>query len=240
VLDRRRAEADVVPRRGLLNADVVGNAEPLLPRLVEHRLHEIAVDAAELDAVDTHPLELADALARLLGRPRNRLGSVARVDEEARARDLAPVAPLAELEDLARVGADVADRRDSRGEPELQLVLERLRRSATLVLDVPVRVDQPREDELPARVDLDVGCGTTRAPFAYSNRIEEDDLRDRVSLDDDVGRAAGRRPVAVDDSGVADRESGVALPAGDSVDLSPGRVERGGDEECENDEAHGG
>src|SRR5688500_801862 len=204
MLDRCRPQADVVPRGRLLDADVVRHAKTLLVRLVEQRLHEIPVGPAELDPVDTHALELSDPLARLLRRTRHRRRCVARIDEDARTRDLASVAPLAQLEDLPRVRADVPDRGDPGREPELELVLERLRCTPALLLYVAVSVDQPRQEKLPRRIDLGVGGRSPRPPLANGNRIEEDDLRDAVALDYDVCRAASRGAVPVRDRDVPD------------------------------------
>ena len=90
VLDAGGAELDVIPRIRLVDAGVVRDAESLLVRLVLHRRHQVAVDAEELDAVDTHPLELA---ARGFA-PARRCASAHRprsigVDEEARRGDFA-------------------------------------------------------------------------------------------------------------------------------------------------------
>ena len=105
----------------------------------------------------------------------------------------------------SRIGGDAA------GEPDLQLVLDRLRGAAALVLQMRVRVDQARQHVLAGRVDLRrVGSGLDRrlAPLrpiatGSSAAISDDD----IVLDDDVKRALRRRAVAVDDHGVANDQS---------------------------------
>ena len=67
MLDARRAEVDVVPGVGLLDADVMRDAQSRLVRFVLHRRHDVAIDAEQLDAVDALRLERAHARARRVG-----------------------------------------------------------------------------------------------------------------------------------------------------------------------------
>ena len=98
VLDARRAEVDVVPGVRLFDADVVRDAQSFLVRLVLHRLHDVAVDAEQLDAVDALRLERAHARARRVGVGRP---AELRIDEDARRRERALGARVAPGERLA-------------------------------------------------------------------------------------------------------------------------------------------
>src|SRR5439155_6263662 len=84
VLDARRAEVDIVPGVGFLDADMVRDPQAELVRFVFHGLHDVAVDAEDLDPVGAHVLELAHARARRLraGRPPE-----LRINEHARRGD---------------------------------------------------------------------------------------------------------------------------------------------------------
>jgi hypothetical protein len=115
VFDARRAECDVIPRVGLLHADVMRDAQAEPVRLVLHGLHDVAIDVEDLDAVGAHPLELLDARARLLGRPRHRRPGELGIDEDARCGDLTARAPFAQLESLLRVAPHVPDGGDPGG-----------------------------------------------------------------------------------------------------------------------------
>src|SRR2546421_351734 len=64
---------------------------------------------------------------------------------------------LAKFYRALRVAADVADCGDAARQPDVELVLDRLRLSAALLLQMRVRVDQPRQDVLAAGVDHRVG-----------------------------------------------------------------------------------
>jgi hypothetical protein len=100
MLDARRAEVDVVPGVRLLDADVVGDAQSFLVRLVLHHLHDVSVDAEQLDAIGAHRLERADARARRVGVGRP---AELRVDEDARRLERPLVARVAPRESLSRV-----------------------------------------------------------------------------------------------------------------------------------------
>src|SRR6185437_13244869 len=203
VLDARRAEVDVVPGVRFLDADMVRDAQPFLVRLGLHHLHDVAVDAEQLDAVGAHRLDGAHAGDRRVGVGR---ATELWIDENARC-DEGPVgARLAPSERLLRVAADVAYGGDAAGEPDVELVLDRLRNAAAFVLQMCVRVDETGQHVLARRVNLDgagVGARTPAGAPARRHRIERHDLRDGVALDDDVERTFGRRTVAVDDGRVA-------------------------------------
>src|ERR1035437_4213103 len=233
VLDAGGAELDVVPRVGLFDADVVRDAQPDLVRLVFHGLHDVALDAEDLDAVGAELLERLHAGAGLGGRMDGDAAIEHRVREDARRDDLATPRLVAEFDDAGvGFGADLADGGDAAGEPELEVVVVAAERLAGAVaLEVRVRVDETGEDELAGRVDLDVTGGSPGVTPVHRDRIERHDIRDRVPDDDDVERAAGRRAVAVDDGGVADHEPRWALAVGDALGLG-GEGRSGGRREC--------
>ena len=122
-------------------------------------------------------------------------------------------------ERFARVTAHIADRGDSTGEPDLELVLDRLRRPAPLVLHVRVGVDQPRQART-CRSRRSRPC--SRPPAADARRLRAVATGSRATTcvivppcDDDVERSLGGSPVAIDDGGVADDESRRTRPADD-------------------------
>ena len=64
MLDAGGAELDVVPGVGLFHAGVMRDAQAELVRFVFHRLHGVAIDAQDLDAVGAHLLQFAHVRAR--------------------------------------------------------------------------------------------------------------------------------------------------------------------------------
>src|SRR5690348_11620159 len=137
MLDARRAEVDVVPRVRLFDADMVCDAQSFLVRFVFHHLHDVAIDAEELDPIHAHRLERADAGARRIGVGRP---AELRIDENPRGGERAFGAGVAPSQSFPCVAPDVAYRGDAAGQPDLELVLDWLRGAGALVLQVRVRV----------------------------------------------------------------------------------------------------
>jgi hypothetical protein len=111
--------------------------------------------------------------------------------------------------------------------------------AGALVLQVGVGVDQTGQDILARRVDLHrsrTGLRSPPIPSAHRDRVERDDLGDRVAFDDDVERPAGRRSVAVGNDRVADDEPGWAC-ATDRRNLGRGR-NGGGQQNESSDGSH--
>ena len=79
--------------------------------------------------------------------------------------------------------------------------------AGAVALEVSVGVDQAGQHVLPGGVDLDVARRAAGRAAADGDRIERHHRADRVALDHDVDRTAGRRPVAVHHRGVADHEA---------------------------------
>jgi hypothetical protein len=154
---------------------VVRDPQALRLRLRPRGLHQVAIHRKHLQAVNAQSLEFAHARARRIGRARRAARRVDGVDEEARRVRFARRARCLERERLARVAAHVADGRDAGGEPEFQLVVERLRHSAALLLHVAVQVDEAGHDVLARCVDLRVARGgpTCRAGL-NRDRVERD------------------------------------------------------------------
>ena len=208
VLDARGAESRVVPRVGLLHAGMVRHAKPHRVRFLEHGLHDVAVDAQDLDAVHAHRLELANARPCGGGCLRNGCVGEPAVDEQSRGRQLAARTAVAYRDHFLRcIRAHLAHRRDAAGQPELERVVKRLRDVCALVLQVRVRVDQSRQHELSRRINLAVRRRPLRIRRSQCDGIEEGDARDPVADDEDVRGSGCRSAVAVDDGGVADREA---------------------------------
>ena len=154
VLDAGGAELDVVPGVGLFDAGVVRDAQSHLVRLVLHRAHDVAIDAEDLDAVGALLLQRT-ARGRGLrfhcarGRTWDR--------RRCAARRFALGALLADFERAFGIAAHIADRGDAAGQPDVELVFQRLRLAAALLLQVGVGVDQPGQDVLAGGVDHGVG-----------------------------------------------------------------------------------
>jgi hypothetical protein len=91
--------------------------------LVFHGAHEIAVDAENLDAVGALLFERSDPLASFV------YGFYAakhRVNEDARRGDLTFGGLLAKLQRSPGIAANIADRGDAAGQPDVELVLDGL------------------------------------------------------------------------------------------------------------------
>src|SRR5687768_12676165 len=102
----------------------MSDAQPHLARLVLRRRHDIAIGAYELDAVYSHLLEVADALPRCVHAPRRRRCGKPAVDEYPRARYFASCTASAQVDNRLRVVCtDLTHGRDTRGEPQVELVL---------------------------------------------------------------------------------------------------------------------
>src|SRR6476469_2533046 len=104
---------------------------------------------------------------------RHRRIAEAPVDENARRCDFSTLATTAKIDDRLRIiRTDFANRRDSTCKPDVELVLQRLRNSAALFLNVRVRVNQSRHDILAGRVNLGVtGRGTPGSSVLYGDGI---------------------------------------------------------------------
>src|SRR4051794_15954562 len=88
-------------------------------------------------------LELTYPCARLFWCRRYRLNGVKHgVDQKTRRRNLARFAFRAQSKRFLRFATYIANSRDAAREPDLQLILERLRNAEALVLSMSVRVDQ--------------------------------------------------------------------------------------------------
>ena len=218
VFDGGGAELHIVPCIRLFHANVMRDAQAEFVRLVFHGRHDVALDAADLDAVDAKPLHVLDAQT-CFGRCRDRLSEVEeRIDEHPWCNDFSALRASAQ-HDAQRftLGTDFAHGRDAVGEPDLVVVFKAAHRlAAALRLHVRVRIDQSREHVLAGGIDFGIGSGTLRSSSAERNRIEGDHFGDEVPLDDDVHRSARRRAVAVDDERVADGEPFHALSVRDT------------------------
>src|SRR6266550_1555841 len=87
VLYARRAEVDVIPRVGFLDADVMCDAKPKLVRFVLDCRHKIPIDAEDFDSVHAYFLEIANALSRSLSRGGHWWIAVAPIHEDSRTWD---------------------------------------------------------------------------------------------------------------------------------------------------------
>ena len=177
-------------------------------RLVLHGLHDVAVDAQNLDAVGAHLFERADAGAGLFG------GAGAAehgVDENAGRGNLALRALAAQLERALGVAAHVANGGDAAGQPDVQLVLDGLRLAAALLLQMGMGIDEAGEHVFAGGIDHGIGlCAATAAAPPHGDRIERNDIGDEIVLDQDVFGTAGGRAVAVHHDGVMDEQAAIA------------------------------
>src|SRR5579872_2287472 len=142
MLDAGRSELDVIPGIGLFDSGVMSDAKTVLVRLVFHGLHDVPIDTKDLNAVDTHGFELAYPRATLVRVSRRRTLVKHRINEDARSGDLVFRALPPELQCFLRVAAHVAYGCDPAGHPDFQFVVDRLRNSAALILNVGMRVDE--------------------------------------------------------------------------------------------------
>ncbi len=155
---------------------VMRDAQPQLVGLVLHRRHDVAIDAQNLDAVRALLLQRLHPGARFRGTAR---AAEHRIDENARRRDFALGALLADLERPLRVAAHVADGGDAARQPDIQFVLERLRLAAALLLQVRVRVDQPGQHVLAGGVDHRVGLRPSPRSTRGGHRVQRDHIGDQ-------------------------------------------------------------
>src|SRR5580704_6673135 len=216
VLDTGGAELDVVPGVGLFDAGVMGDAQSVLVCLVFHGFHYVAIDAQDLDAIHAHGFELANSRAAFLRVAWDGIAIEHRVNEDAGRDDLIFGALPAELQCFLCVAADVANRGDPARHPDFQFVIDRLRNSAALILNMGMRVDQTRHDVLAFGVDFDIAYWPPGSPSRERHGIERDDVQDAAVLDDNIFRTRCGRAVAFDNEGIADDEARVAAAADDA------------------------
>src|SRR5579871_3760210 len=155
MLDAGRSELDVIPGIGLFDSGVMSDAKTVLVRLVFHGLHDVPIDTKDLNAVDTHGLEL-DPRAALVRVTRRWTLVKHRINEDARSGDLVFRALLPELQCFLRVAAHVAYGCDPAGHPDFQFVVDRLRNSAALIPNVGMRVDEAGHHIFTFGVDFDI------------------------------------------------------------------------------------
>ena len=200
----------------------MGHLETELGRLVDDRLHDVAVHAEELDAVGALLLDGPDGLAPLLRRPP--AGDHVDIDPGRDDRALLALAPLGQ--GLLGIGADVPHRRDAAGQIDLVLVFERLGDAGPLVVEMDMAVDEAGQEVHPGAVE-DVRLALVSVGAA----VGAADGGDPVALDDDVHRTAHRRALAVDDQDVADDQPVVAPAVLDAAAFRGRREREAGQEQ---------
>src|SRR5260370_22931482 len=101
-------------------------------RLIFQRLHHVAEDSSDLDAVNAHGFEMADAGARFIGIRGSRRLIEHPIGEDARRSNFAFRALFAKLQRFRSVAAHVANGSDSARHPHFEFVVEWFRDAATL------------------------------------------------------------------------------------------------------------
>src|SRR5262249_44119356 len=95
--------------------------------------------------------------------------------------------------------------------PQLQLIIERLRNTAALLVDMAVEIDEAGQYVLALGVDL--GVALRLALGSRRHRVGRRHILDPAALDDDVLRAGRGSTVAVDHHRVADNQTLIAPAA---------------------------
>src|SRR6185295_15427420 len=211
MLDAGASKLDVVPRVCLFNTGVMSDAQPKLMSFIEQRGHDIAIHSENLYSVGARLFDLAYARAGFIGVARSRRIAKHRVDEQARRDGFAFRAFVAQWNRLLCVAPDIANRGDAARKPKLQTVIDRLRDSAPLVLNVSVFVYQTWQNVLAGCVDLRIAFRPARPAFAQRNRIKRDYLRDRVAGNHNVFGSRRRSAVTVNNHRVANDQSRITL-----------------------------
>ena len=194
-------------------------AQVELLRLIEQRGHEIGTFRAELEAVGAVRLDPPHPGARLLGRRHRALSpprARALIHHVPRRRDLVPGAPLLLVNGIREAGERyAAHSRYAVREPELVVVLgfRRFLRRALMY----VEIDDAGHDVHALGVDLSRSrLGPARRVDGHVRNTDRSDIRDAISLDDDVDGAAGRTAGPVDQRRAANDqalEGSIALVA---------------------------
>ena len=215
VLDAADTELDIVLRRRLLHTDVNRRGQSDLLGFVHQRFELIAVVTGQLQPVGAPRLRLAHDGADAGGRTvelslrADHIGERRIVEDAGRDNGVLGrlLAPQVGLVDIT---TNFTNRRRSRGEIQVALVLDRHRNARhPLLVPVHVRVHQAWHDVLAGGIDDGVRLGRCR-PSRRRGRLRAArgcDPRDQATLDEDVHRAIRRLGVAVDDHRVLDEQA---------------------------------
>src|SRR5438552_17347336 len=136
MFDAGGSELDVVPRVGFFHSGMMRNTQLQFVRLVQHRLHHVAINYQDLDAIRTHGFELANPGTRLFGIGGRWIAIKHRVDKNAWRYYFSFGTLFAKLQSFLSLAADIADGSDPARHPDFQFIIEWLRNAATLVLDM--------------------------------------------------------------------------------------------------------
>ena len=187
----------------------MGDGQVELMRFVFDGCHNVAIAAHHFNAVTAHSLDIPHAFAAGL---RAVQGSQHWVNQKARRHDLILCALFAQLQSFFGDTAHIADGGDAARHPGFQLIFQRLRRPATLILRMGMRVDQAGQHVFSGSVNLHIG-GNAAAAAAAGHRIKRNHGSDDVIGNDDVFGTRGRGAVAVGDGGIANGYRVIALSA---------------------------
>ena len=204
MLDARDAEAYVVPRVRFRDSGVVRHTKTRLTRFVVQGVENVAMGDDDLYPVDAYFFQIANPLSRLVRRLRSGRVGEARVDEDPRRRYFSPLTFSSKVDQALRVVcANFTHARDSARKPELELIVQGLRNTASLDLNVPVTVDETGKNVLSFCVDL---CRSRRPlcfPVGDRHGIEPYDLGDSIAANDYVRGSDRGSSGTIDDYCVA-------------------------------------
>src|SRR5256885_8859779 len=116
---RRPPRSTLFPYTTLFRS-VVRDAQTVLVGFVLHRLHEVALDSGDLDAVRAERLELAHTGAGVFLSAQRRPAHELRINEDARSGHVAIGALTPQVQSLLRFAAYIPNRGDAAGQPNLQ------------------------------------------------------------------------------------------------------------------------
>ena len=182
---------------------VGGCPQPLLLSLVEHRPRNLRWCTEELDAVRTLLFDPTHPLAGKLGGRKRLFGSVSENDvrQHSRRSDLVVVAAVAMGHEPVNIMvADIRDRRDAMGHPQLVDVVCGHTLPRVVDVLVSVLVDKPKAGCTSPETSIFVTAIELRAVLGSNLRhriANGTDLDDPVVLDDDVGGPVRRGTGAV-------------------------------------------
>ena len=223
MFDAGGSEPDVVPSVRFFHSGVVRHTQSELVGLLQHGFHHVAINSQDLDTIRAHRLQLPHSGVRLFGVGGRRTAAKHWINKDAR-RDYFPFRALsAKLQSLLSVAADVTDGRNTARHPSLEFVVERLRNVAALILYMRVSVDQAGHDVLARGVDLDIAGRPPPRPSRDRDWIECNDARDASVVQHNILWTRGRRTVALNDGGITDHNSWIAMAA---HDLGVGNLRR--------------
>ena len=184
VLNRSHLIANGVIGPRLFHANVLRHRQAQLVRLIERRVHRVPPCANDLEPIGPGLLDLLHPPPRRL---RITHPAQHRIHKHVRRNDLARLALRPHVQGLRQRAAHISHRRNAARQPQLQHIVGVHRHAATLGMQVPVQIDQPRQNILALGINHHVARLRRGAP----------DGGDHAVFNGDVDRPRRRRAVAL-------------------------------------------